>query len=129
MAVIEVVEELRQLECMLGRVGWFGSGNALVDDGGGLRRRQPDFPDFVSRFALEIPVEIDGGSEHLLRSDSGFAEDVGRPHDGVLSLGSGFAFEAESFFEVEGDDRRLGELQHEVAQGAHGDIGSDPGAF
>ena len=59
------------------------------------------------------------------RIESAFAKDVGRAHDGVLRVRSGFAFEAERFFEVERDHRLLGVLQHEVAQRADGDLGRD----
>ena len=57
--------------------------------------------------------------------DARFLEDAGGADDSVLRVGSGFAFEAQGFFEVEGDDGLLGELQHEVAQRADRDLRGD----
>ena len=58
-----------------------------------------------------------------------FAEDVGGADDGVLDVGAGLAFEAEGVFEVEGDDGVAGEAEHEVAEGADGDLFGDGVAF
>ena len=60
---------------------------------------------------------------------AGFAEDVGGADDGVLDVGAGLAFEAERVFEVEGDDGVAGEAEHEVAEGADGDLLGDGLAF
>ncbi len=59
----------------------------------------------------------------------GLAEDVGGADDGVLDVGAGLAFEAEGVFEVEGDDGVAGEAEHEVAEGADGDLCRDGEAF
>ena len=42
-----------------------------------------------------------------------------------MGIGAGFAFEAESVFEVEGDHGLLGVLQHEITQCADGDLRGD----
>ena len=60
-----------------------------------------------------------------LRRGVGLAEDVGGADDGVLDVGAGLAFEAEGVFEVEGDDGVAGEAEHEVAEGADGDLRGD----
>ena len=69
------------------------------------------------------------GGERLLRLDTGLAKDVGGAHDRVLRVRSGFALEGQRLLEVEGDDRLLGELQHEVAQRADGDLLADAQAL
>ena len=52
--MIESVEELRQLEGVLGEVGRLGGGDALVNDIRSFRGGQPEFPDFVGGFAGEM---------------------------------------------------------------------------
>ena len=42
-----------------------------------------------------------------------------------MDVGAGFAFKAERIFEVEGDDGVARELEHEIAQGADGDLLGD----
>ena len=57
-----------------------------------------------------------------------FAKDIARTDDRVLDIRPGFAFEAQSVFEVERDDRIARELQHEVAQRANGNLLGDHSA-
>jgi hypothetical protein len=45
--MVEGVEELRQLKYMLGQVRRLRSGDALINDVRSLRRREPQFSDFV----------------------------------------------------------------------------------
>ena len=51
--------------------------------------------------------------------------DVVAAHGCVLDVGTGFSVEIERFFEVEGDDRRAGELQEEIPQSADCDLPRD----
>ena len=64
-------------------------------------------------------------SAESLGIDSGLTENAGGAHDGILRVRSGLAFEAQRLFEIEGDHRLLGVLQHEVAQRADGDLRGD----
>jgi hypothetical protein len=104
--------------------------------GRGLRnawRAQPDGPDFVcvlqGRGLRRRARAAKSASAPLPGWCSGFAEDVADADDGVLDVGAGFALEAERVFEVEGDDGAAGELEHEVAQRADGDLLGDLLAF
>src|SRR6185437_16400098 len=47
-AVVEVVEKLRQLKSMFGSVGGFSGSDALLDHQRGFGRRQPQLPDLVA---------------------------------------------------------------------------------
>src|SRR5271157_2698779 len=69
------------------------------------------------------------GDQGLLWLDTGFAKDVGRTYHCILRVRSSLALESQRFLEVESDDRLLGELQHEIAQRADGDLLADPRAF
>ena len=56
--MIKGVEKLRQLECMLRQVGRLGGGNALIDDVRRLGCSQPEFPNFIRRFAGEVFLQF-----------------------------------------------------------------------
>src|SRR6185437_5437807 len=56
---------------------------------------------------------------------SRFPENVTGTDDSVLRVGASLAFKAQSFFEIEGDHRGLGELEHEIAQCANGNLRGD----
>src|SRR3981081_2311422 len=47
-AMIKGVEQLRQLECVLGQIGGLGCGDALVDYVGCFRGGEPELPKLVS---------------------------------------------------------------------------------
>src|SRR5580698_47958 len=134
-AVIESVEELRQLEDMLSQMSRFGGGDALVNDVGSFRRCQPEFPKVVVGFAGEKVCKIGGGdvaryfAGEFVGIESAFAKNVGGANHRVLRVRAGLAFEAQRLFEIEGDHGRLGELEHEVAQSANGDLAGDGGAL
>ena len=49
-AVVERIEELRELKSMLGEVGWFGSRDALINYVRSLGRCEPELPDLVGAF-------------------------------------------------------------------------------
>ncbi len=72
---------------------------------------------------------VDVGCESLFRSNSRLAKNVAGANNGILRVWAGLAFKRQRFFEVEGDHRLLGELQHEVAQRADGDLRGDAGAL
>src|SRR4029077_6069740 len=135
MAMIKSIEKLRELECVLGQVGGFGRGNALVNNVGSLRSCQPEFPNFVAVFAGEISCEFAGGkgggrvSAELVWIKAALAEDVGGSNYRILGVWSGLTFEAQRFFEIECDHRRLGELQHEIAQSTDGDLCGNSGTL
>ncbi len=82
--MVKSVEKLRQLKHMLGQICRFGGGDALVDDVGSFRRRQPEFPKFVVGLAGEESGKIGGGnvasyvSTEIVGIESTFAENVGR---------------------------------------------------
>ena len=131
MTVIEGVEELGHLESAFGEMRGFGGGNALIYYITRFRGGEPEFPDFVGGLAGQEFGEVGGGdvagnvSAEFVGIDSGFFEDAGGADYGVLGVGSGFTFEAESVFEVEGDYGLLGVLEHEIAQCADRDLGGD----
>src|SRR5271157_2586808 len=129
MAVVEVVELLRELEGVFSRKGRFGRCNALLDDERGLSRQQPQLPDFGAALVGEIACVIHCGGERLLGINAGFAKDVCRTHHCILRVGSGLAFEGQGLMEVEGDDRLLGKLQHEIAQRADSNSFADKHAL
>src|SRR5580698_3828136 len=135
MAMVKSVEKLRQLEHVLGQMCRFGGGDALVDDVGSFRRRQPEFPEVVVSLAEKESGKIGGGdvashvSTEIVGIESTFAENVCRADHGILRVRTSLAFKAQRLFEIEGDDGGLGELEHEVAQSADGDLGRDGGAF
>src|ERR1019366_1256737 len=134
-AVIEGVEKLRQLEGMLGKISRFGGRDALAHDIRGFRGRQPQLPDVVAGFASEVLREIlrrDAVcrvSAEPIRIESTFAENVGSADDGILRVRACVALETQGVFEIEGDYRRLRELQHEVAQCPDGDLRGNAGAL
>ena len=57
------------------------------------------------------------------------SQDSVHAHDRVLNVGSGFAFEAERIFEIEGDHRGAREAQQEISQRADGDRVRNGGAL
>jgi hypothetical protein len=56
---------------------------------------------------------------------SAFAENVRSAHHRILRIGAGLAFETQRLFEIKRNHRGLGELEHEVAKRAHGDLGGN----
>ena len=131
--MVERVEKLCELEGMFGQIGRFGRGDALIDDVRSFRSTPAKAPRFHllhwhSESSREVrqqksvrPLSLPkvSGIETCL------AEDAGGAHHCVLRVRSGLAFEAERVFEIEGDDRLLRVLQHEVAKGADGDLRRD----
>jgi hypothetical protein len=82
---------------------------------------QPQRPDIFGGVAVEIASPGPLTAQTLLTplpASFRLAEDVARPHHGVLNVGAGLALEAQRIFEVEGDHRVARELEHEVAQRA-----------
>src|SRR5207244_2580214 len=51
--------------------------------------------------------------------EASLAKNVSRAYDSILDVRTGFAFEAQRIFEVEGNHRGLGVLEHEVTKGAN----------
>ena len=88
--MVKRVEELRQLEGVLGEVGRFRGRYALVDEVGGLRRSQPEFPKFIGVVACEKLGQIPGGcvagnvSTESFGINCGLLEDAGRADYCVL---------------------------------------------
>src|SRR6266849_1522742 len=131
MAVVEIVENLRQLEGVLGQISGLSGGDALVDQVRSLRRRQPQFPKFVAGFSGEVLCQVPCRdvasyvSTESIGIEPTFAKNVGSPDYGILRVRPGLAFEAQRLLEIECDHRRLGELEHEIAQRANGDLRRD----
>src|SRR5262250_54346 len=98
MAVIEIIELLSQLECVLREIRWLSGRDALIDEEGRFRGHEPEFPDLVARIALEKLRKIPGRSAsgrvgpELVRIQSALAEDVRGAYDGVLCVRSSLAF-------------------------------------
>src|SRR5258706_5969395 len=108
MAVIERVEELRELKSMLGEIRRLRSGDALTHDVGRFRRSQPESPEFIGVLTRQKSREVRGRGvtgnvpTESVGIDSGLLEDASRADYRVLRVGAGFAFVAERLFEVEG---------------------------
>src|SRR5260370_7493760 len=83
MTMIERVKKLSQLKHMLGQIGWFGSGYALVDYIGRLGRGEPEFPEFISDIAGQVRGKTVRRQVHRqviaegAGVNSGLAEDAG----------------------------------------------------
>src|ERR1019366_5234486 len=86
----------------------------------GLPCQQPEFPYLGAAVFGEEAGVVHISRERLLGLDSSFAKDVAGTNYGILRVRAGFSLKGQRFLEVEGDDRLLGELQHEVAQRADG---------
>src|SRR5436309_1683913 len=69
----------------------------------------------------DSPLRI---STETLWVESTFAKDIRGAHDGILYVGTGLPFEAESVFEVEGYHRCFGVLQHKKAERSGSDLRS-----
>src|SRR5260370_4222401 len=128
MAMIERVEQLRQLECMFGQISRLCGVDALFDDVGRFRRGEPEFPEFIAVLAGQEFRKVPGRDvasqvcTESVRIDFGLLEDAGRADHCVLRVWSSFALEAEGFFEIKSYHGLFGELQHEVTEGADGDL-------
>src|SRR5271166_3528352 len=110
---------------MLGRIGWFGGGDALLDDCRGLPCRQPKLPNLGAAFFGEEARVIQFSRERQLRLDTRLPEDIAGADNSVLRIGPSLALEGQCFLEVEGNHRLLGELQHEVAQRSNSNLLAD----
>src|ERR1019366_2897197 len=84
-----------------------------------------DLPYLCAALVAEKARVVHVGSKRLLRIHTRLAKNVAGAYDCILSVGAGLALEGQSLFEVERDHRLLGELQHEVAQSADGDLLAD----
>src|ERR1022692_4135408 len=111
---------------MLGQISGLRGRDALAHDIGGLRRRQPQRPDIIARFAVEEPGEIIRRDEACLVSVSGaiargprytasqvpaetlgiksaFAEDVRRSDNRVLRVRPCLPLETQRVVEIKCD--------------------------
>src|ERR1700694_2009250 len=102
---------------MLGSVSRLGSGDTLLYDAGDLSCGQPELPYFICVLSFK-KAEVNIARYGLLWCNPGLAKDIGCAHYRVLRVRAGFAFKSQRLFEVEGYDRILGELKHEVPQSA-----------
>ena len=125
--MVEIVERLGQLEGVSGDVRGLAGCDGFVERGIGFRDGQKNLPRVLrlqltgQRFGCEFGREVGQG----FAAGFEFAENITGADGGVLNVGSGFAFKAERFLEVESDDGVAGELQQEVAERANGDFGGD----
>src|SRR5258708_35063822 len=93
MAMIERVEELRQLGGVLGQICVLWVGDALLDDVGRFRRGEPEFPEFIAVLAGQEFRKVPGrnvASEvcaESVRIDFGLLENAGRADHRVLRVG------------------------------------------
>src|SRR5581483_2945585 len=125
MAMVEVVEHLRQLEGMLGQVRRLAGRDALLYYQRRFGSRQPQLPDFVARLAAQVLRQIVAGRyvlREVLRFESAFAKNVTGANHGVLCVRPGLTLEAERVLEIERDHGLLSELEHEIAQRADRDL-------
>src|SRR5579864_9494000 len=134
---------------MLCQICRFSRRNTLIDDVSSLRRRQPQFPKLISIVlveerpiqgrvrrrrrtyaalngplfyrAHEKSAEVNALSREAVRIHSAFAKDIGRANNRVLRVWPSLSLKAQGIFEIERDHRRLGVLQHEIAQSPDGD--------
>src|SRR5260370_14516766 len=108
--VLEVIELLRQLKSVLGRVGGLRCRDALLDQVGELSGAKPELPKLI--FVQKPQVDI--ARQNFFCVQTSFAKDVAGAHDGVLRVQPRLTFEAQRFFAVEGNYRTLGDFEHEV---------------
>ena len=124
--MVESVEELRQLEGMLGQIGRLARRNGLIHDVRSLRSRQPDSPYLVALCAIELLSGFRRGEtricRELIRIQPTLAKNIRSAHRSILRIGPGFAFKAECFFEIKGNYGILGVLEHEISQCADGNL-------
>src|SRR6202521_2467256 len=134
-AVIEGVEKLRQLEGMLGKISRFGGRDALAHNISGFRRRQPELPNTIGRFAIQEAGKIirrDAAcrvSAEVIRIQSTLTENIGSAHHRILRVRAGVSLETQSVFKIEGDHRLFRELKHEIAQCSDGDLRGNAAAL
>src|SRR5216684_5684254 len=92
MAMIERVEELRQLEGVPGEICRRCGGDALIDDVGRFRRGQPEFPEFIAVLAGQEFRKVPGRGiavkvcAESIGIDFGLFENAGRSDHCVLRV-------------------------------------------
>src|SRR5262249_1021064 len=102
--VIEGIEQLCQLKHVFREVGWLSRCNALPDYVRGLGSSQPELPDFVSAFAIQIACQVRGRNAALLGKifgiDSCLPEDAAGAYNRILRVRTRFSLETERVFKV-----------------------------
>ena len=118
--MVEVIELLCQLERIFGRVSRFRCWRCTAQPCWKVVRREATAP--TIRRLLSGTSNRFCRPEFLPRISPALRKIFVDADDRVLCIGPGLAFKAQGFFEVKGDDRIFGELQHEVPQCANGDL-------
>jgi hypothetical protein len=133
--VVEEVERLRELECVLGNEGRFLRRHGGLDLSSERSCQQHHLPEGIAigsakQFARRILIYSFEG--RLVKAGLLFAQlpkNVARANHGILAVWAGFALKAEGILEIERDDRSARKFQKEVAQRSDGDGVRDGGAL
>src|ERR1700683_4740501 len=130
---------------MFGEISRLSASDRLTNNIRSLRRRQPEFPDVIGRFALEVVGKGPGGFGNRIANgrryaaisvpaetawiQSAFAKNIGGTNHRILRIRACVSLKTKRLFEVESNDRGFCELQHEVTQRPDGNLGRNAGAF